>query len=124
MKYGCVVSGDEPDDGVVDVRVLLSKLVPEIYDAPGVGDSREELRRQPRKGGHRFADDDELTLNRRAHQPVGGIGGKTRACQGLFDGFTGFDDVAQVRACVTLHREAASLDRWHGLCSGSSRLRP
>ena len=64
MKHGRVVSGDEPDDSVVDVRVLVSELVPEVDDAPGVGDSREELRRQPGEGGHRFADDDELTLNR------------------------------------------------------------
>ena len=62
--------GDEPDDGIIDGRVFMRELIAEINDSPSMRDLSEDLRRYARKGGHRLADDDELALNRGAHEPV------------------------------------------------------
>lgn len=86
---------DEPHDGVIDVRVVMSESISEVNDTAGVRDPREELRREAGKRGHGLADYHELTLYRRANQLVGAVGCKIHACERPPDSLAGFDDVVQ-----------------------------
>ena len=64
-----VLVDDRPDESVIDGRILMGELVSEIDDPSSVRDRLESLRRRARECRDGLADDDKLSLHRRANEP-------------------------------------------------------
>ena len=45
MEHGHVVPGEEPHDGVVDVRILVGELIPKVDNTASMSNLAKELRR-------------------------------------------------------------------------------